>query len=112
MLATGIFQHIAFTYDKAGGLGTWYLNGVIVAQRQLGRNLVANTKGDLLISQRNTHQGDWSSNRSFGGLMDEIAIYNRALSDAEVQAVCSEQNHGEPLSLPEPSTGWFENWMR
>jgi hypothetical protein len=109
-LASDSFQHIALTYDKASGLGKIYLNGIVVAQRQL-RGTVS-SKGALLISQRNTHQGDWSSNRSFGGLMDEIAIYNRALSDAEVQAICAEQNHGEPLSLPDPSTGWFENWMR
>ncbi len=112
VLASGVFQHIVYTYDKVSGVGIWYLNGVIVAQRQLGNGLVAKTKGDLLISHRNTHQGDWSSNRSFAGLMDEIAIYNRALSASEIQAICTEQNHGESLTLPTPSTGWFESWMR
>jgi ribosomal protein S27E len=110
VLASGSFQHIALTYDKASGLGKIYLNGIVVSQRQL-RGTV-NAKGDLLISQRNTHQGDWSSNRSFAGLMDEIAIYKRALSASEIQAICTEQNHGEPLTLPEPSTGWFESWMK
>jgi hypothetical protein len=110
VLAAGIFQHIALTYDKGSGLGTIYLNGVMVAQRQLSGQI--NTKGDLLISQRNTHQGDWSSNRSFAGLMDEVAIFNHALSAAEIQTVCTKQNHGEPLTLPTPSTGWFESWMR
>jgi Concanavalin A-like lectin/glucanases superfamily len=110
VLASGIFQHIALTYDKASGIGTWYLNGIIVAQRQLSG--LVHTKGDLLISRRNTRQGDWSSNRSFAGLMDEIAIYNRALSAAEVQAVFTEQSKGETLPLPAPSTGWFESWMR
>jgi hypothetical protein len=112
VLASGVFQHIALTYDKASGLGTWYLNGVMVAQRQLGSQLAVSTKGDLVISQRNTHQSDWSSNRSFAGLMDEVAIYNRALSAAEIQDICTEQNHGGPLTLPAPSTGWFESWMR
>jgi hypothetical protein len=112
VLASGIFQHIAFTYDKASGVGTLYLNGVIVAQRQLGSQLVANTKGDLWISQRDERPGNWSTNRSFAGLMDEIAIYNRALSASEIQAICTEENHGEPLALPTSSTGWFESWMR
>jgi len=111
LLATGVFQHIACTYDKASSTATWYLNGVIVAQRQLSGN-VAGTKGDLIISHRNTRQGDWSSNRSFSGLMDQIAIYNRALSASEVLDTCTEQNHGEPLVAPAASTGWFEPWMQ
>jgi concanavalin A-like lectin/glucanase superfamily protein len=110
VLASGLFQHIALTYDKASGVGTWYLNGSIVAQRQLSG--LVKTKGDLLISHRNTVQGSWDSNQSYVGLMDEIAIYNRALSAVEIQAICTEQNHGESLTLPTPSTGWFESWMR
>jgi hypothetical protein len=111
VVASGVFQHIALTYDKASGVGTWYLNGVIVAQRQLS-GLVTGTKGDLVISKRDTTQGNWTSNRSFAGLMDEIAIYNRALSASEIQAVCTEQNHGGSLQLPTPSTGWYASWMQ
>jgi len=33
------------------------------AQRQLGSQLVANTKGDLWISQRDERPGNWSTNR-------------------------------------------------
>jgi hypothetical protein len=44
--------------------------------------------------------------------MDEIAIYNRALSASEIQAICTEQSNGEPLTQPAPSTGWFEPWMQ
>ena len=112
VLVSGIFQHIAFTYDKASGVGTLYVNGIIVAQRQLGSQLVANTKGDLWISQRDERPGNWSTDRSFAGVMDEIAIFNRALSVSEIQAICTEENHGEPLTLPTQSNGWFESWMR
>jgi hypothetical protein len=111
VLASGVFQHIAVTFDKASNVGTWYLNGVIVARRQLSGQ-VTGTKGDFWISRRDTTQGNWTSNRSFAGLMDELAIYNRALSASEVKAVCTEQNHGESLRLPAPSTGWHEGWMR
>jgi len=110
-LARDVFQHIAVTYDKSSGIGTWYLNGVVVAQRHLSGQ-VNSTKGDFWISHRDTNQGNWSSNRSFVGLMDEIALYNRALSAAEIQSLCSAENHGEPLSSPTPSTGWYESWMR
>lgn len=111
LLTPGVFQHIACTYDKASGMAAWYLNGVIVAQRQLSGN-VAGTKGDLIISRRNTHQGDWSSNRSYSGLMDNIAIYNRALAATEIQEVFTREDGGNSLVVPEQSTGWFEPWMQ
>jgi hypothetical protein len=41
--------------------------------------------------------------------MDEIAIYNRALSAAEIQAVCTGQNNGEPLPPPTPAPVMFRN---
>ena len=111
LVIAGVWQHVALTYDKASGIGTLYLNGVTVGRRQLIGPPMS-TKGDLWISRRNTHQGDWSSNRSYSGLMDEIAIYNRALSASEIQAICTEQSNGEPLTQPAPSTGWFEPWMQ
>ncbi|MGA9451422.1 MAG: LamG domain-containing protein [Verrucomicrobiia bacterium] len=112
VLVSGVFQHIAFTYDRASGVGTLFVNGVIVARRNLGCQLVANTKGDLWFSQIDKSPGNWSTDRAFAGLMDEIAIYNRALSSSEIQAICTEENHGEPLTLPPQSSGWFESWMR
>ena len=112
VLVSGIFQHIAFTYDKASGVGTLYVNGIIVARRQLGSQLVAKTKGDLWISPIDKRPGNWSTDRAFAGVMDEIALYNRALSASEIQAIYTEENHGEPLTLPTQSTGWFESWMR
>jgi len=32
--------------------------------------------------------------------MDEIAIYNRALSASEIQAICTEGKPWRPLALP------------
>jgi Concanavalin A-like lectin/glucanases superfamily len=110
-LAAGVFQHVALTYDKASGVGTWYLNGIIVARRVLGGSVI-NTKGNLWISHCDERPGNWSSGRTYAGLMDEIALYNRALSASEIQAICTEQNHGEPLALPAASNGWYEGWMR
>ncbi|HUA68532.1 MAG TPA: LamG domain-containing protein, partial [Candidatus Saccharimonadales bacterium] len=108
VLISGAFQHIAMTYDKASGMSVLYMNGVMVAQHQLSPQIVANTKGDLWFSKIDRRPGNWSTDRAFAGLMDEIALYNRALSASEIQAICTEQNHGEPLALPTPSTGWSE----
>ena len=111
LVVPNVFQHVAVTYDKASGVGKWYLNGVVVAERQLS-GAVNGTKGELWISHRDTHPGNWSSDRTYAGMMDEIAIYNRALPASEIQSICAEQNNGEPLATPTPSTGWYESWMR
>ena len=85
-LVSGVFQQVALTYDRAGGVGTLYLNGANVMQSQVG-NVIPLTKGDIWVGHRpNWWPGSWTYNKFFDGLMDEIAIYNRALSAAEVRA--------------------------
>ncbi|HTR43792.1 MAG TPA: LamG domain-containing protein [Pseudomonadales bacterium] len=108
VLVPGIFQHIAFTFDKATGVATLYVNGVIVAQRSMIAGASAHTKGDLWVSWRDVRPGNWSTGRMYSGLIDDIALYNRALSAAEIQSVCTEECNGEPLNLPAPSTGWWD----
>ena len=104
MLAPGSFQHVALTYDKAGGMGILYLNGTVVA-RSRWASFVPLTTGDFWISRRPTdHPGDWTYNAFFAGLLDEIAIYNRALSISEIEAVCKDDNNGELPPAPMPGS--------
>ena len=76
-LVAGTWTHLAATYD-----GTWqrlYVNGVEVAQRaQPG--LIASSSGVLRIG------GDSVWGQYFQGRIDEVRIYNRALSTSEIQA--------------------------
>lgn len=97
------FQHVALTYDKNTGVGRLFLNGRVVAEENMGV-FTPDTTGDLFISRRPADQpGDWTYNTFFGGLLDEVAIYNRALSKEEIQAICLEDNHGEQLPPPASS---------
>jgi hypothetical protein len=99
-VVSGRFQHIALTYDKASGMGRLFINGRVVAEENLGI-FNPRTSDDLFISRRPCDQpGDWTYNTFFAGLLDEIAIYNRALSLSEIQTICTEDNHGEPLPPP------------
>jgi hypothetical protein len=103
VVVNGRFQHAAVTYDKTSGIGVLYLNGAVVAQAQWG-SFVPLTKGDLWISRRPTdHPGDWTYNKFFAGLLDELAIYNRALPASEIQTLGTEENNGEPLPGNAPS---------
>ena len=108
VLMPNVFQHIALTYDKGSGIGILYVNGVIVCQRQLSPGIVANTKRDLWLSPLDNRPGNWSTGRMYSGLMDDIALYSRALTPSEIQSVCQEESHGQSLNLPATSTGWQE----
>jgi hypothetical protein len=69
------WTHIATTYDGANQ--RLYINGALVASRaQTGTMVVSN--GSLRIGGNN------SSGEFFNGLIDEVRIYNRALSAAEI----------------------------
>jgi hypothetical protein len=77
-------QHVSLTYDKVSGVGKIYYNGSLVASNNLG-NFTPKTDTALLIGQR--IDGDFH----YQGIMDEISLYNRALSDSEIQAVYERQ---------------------
>lgn len=113
-VVAGRFQHVAATYDQASGLGVLYLNGVAVARGQW-ESFKPLTTGDFWVSRRPTdHPGDWTYNAFFSGLLDEISIYNRALSAQEIKSICTEENRGEPLPPPtggiRPATGFYQDF--
>jgi hypothetical protein len=91
------FQYVALTYDKTTGIGRLFLNGRIIGQQNMGI-FTPDTTGPIFVSRRPCDQpGDWTYNTFFNGLLDEISIYNRALSPSEIQATGQDDNHGEPL---------------
>jgi hypothetical protein len=92
-----VFQHVAVTYDKATGYTALYCNGAVVATANLGV-FTPKTSTDLLFG----HRG--STGESYLGVLDEVGLYNRALSASEIQAICMEENNGEPLPPPHPSS--------
>jgi Concanavalin A-like lectin/glucanases superfamily len=99
-IVSGQFQHIAMTYDKISGIGRLLVNGRVVAEENFG-SFTPDTTGDLFISRRPCDKpGDWTYNTFFGGLLDEIAVYNRSLPTKEIQSVCQADNHDEPLPPP------------
>ena len=107
VLVPGQFQYVAVTYDKASGTGVLYLNGTVVARGQWGR-FEPLTKGNLWIGRRPTdHPGEWTYNAFFNGRLDEISLYNRALSAEEIKAIGTDENHGEPLPPPNPVRSRF-----
>jgi subtilisin-like proprotein convertase family protein len=82
LLSTNVYQHVALTYDTNSGLAALYLNGTNVAVTNLGV-FVPKTDGDVLLGRDLTLY----TNNYFAGAMDEVSIYKRALSGAEITAI-------------------------
>ena len=83
-----VWSHLATTYD--GVVDRQYVNGAVVFQRS-----VAYTPGPasapLLI-------GSSGSCQPFAGLIDEVSLYNRALSAQEIQAIVAAGSEGKAAS--------------
>jgi hypothetical protein len=86
--------HVVGTLDGASGTMTIYTNGVIAAQT----NTTIRPFGDLIpgdspgIGIGNVNDG--INNFPFLGDIDEVSLFNRALSQAEVQAMYNARNSG------------------
>ena len=76
------FQHVALTYDKASGIAALYRNGSVVARMNLG-SFTPQTSFDFFIGNR---PSGFFTGMYFQGQIDEIAMYNRALTAAEIHA--------------------------
>ncbi len=99
-LTTNVFQHVALTYDQASGTATIYCNGSIMIQQNVG-SYTPQTSYDLYLGQR-PPGGD--ATFAFAGLIDEAAIYNRALASNEVAAIYNAAEGGKCTPAPTPPT--------
>ena len=85
------WQHVALTYDKTTGMAVLYRNGVVVASASLGNNFTPWTSVDFFLGVRPA--GSFANH--FNGMMDESAIYKRALSASEIQAIYNAGSKGK-----------------
>ena len=80
-LNTNTWYHVVQVWS--GSQGSVYVNGNLVAQTS-GISVVGDNNLDLLIGKPNWVAGNV---KNFAGLIDDIGIWNRALSSCEVQAL-------------------------
>ncbi|MCP4607343.1 MAG: LamG domain-containing protein, partial [Planctomycetes bacterium] len=99
LVTGGAWHHFAGTYDGAEGM--IYIDGVLDATTE--------ATGQINIEPENLWIGNNSQNvdRFFHGIMDEVMLYNRALSEAEIRYLA-----GERATPVDPgSTGLLGFWM-
>jgi hypothetical protein len=76
-LPLNTWTHLAFTYG--GGMLRLYVNGVQVGTRAITGNV--RMSAETLTIGGNSVWGEW-----FNGTIDEVRLYNRELTAAEIQA--------------------------
>jgi hypothetical protein len=90
VVSAGSFQHVAITYDNASGMATLYHNGTSVQATSLGA-FTPQTSYDLYFATRPVggvgQCTPFTCPIYFGGSIDEIELFNRALSAAEILAI-------------------------
>ena len=86
LLEDGIWHHIAATYD--GSVQKIYLDGLLLG--------IKDNVGDMNINDSHVFIGSDGTGRYFNGWLDDVRIYNRALSNAEVGSLGSFDYDGEP----------------
>ena len=91
LLTSNVWQHVAATYSKTTGIAILYINGVQQAQANIGV-VTPRTIGDLYLGLR-PHDG--GAGTRFAGLMDEVSLYNRALSASEIEAIYNASGAGK-----------------
>jgi subtilisin-like proprotein convertase family protein len=82
LIQTNVYQHVALTYSTNTGIANLYYNGTNVASTNLGV-FIPKTGGDVLLGK----DMSLGTNDFYGGEMDEMSIYSRPLSDAEIRDI-------------------------
>ncbi len=100
-VSTGQLIHVAATLDDTTGLMSLYVNGSLAGQsttdvRPYGDLLPASNPG-VGIGNTGGFPGT-ATNSPFSGLIDDLAIYNRALSQSEVLGIFKAGSDGKVLS--------------
>ncbi|MDQ6860347.1 MAG: putative Ig domain-containing protein [Verrucomicrobiota bacterium] len=99
----GQWHHVSATYDGSGTAAgvKIYVDGVIetmsVISDNLGTNSIANTDPFTIGA------GSGNGPQPFNGEIDEVEVFNRALSQTEIQAIVNAGNAGKCKPVPCPT---------
>jgi hypothetical protein len=83
--------HVAYTFDPATQKQALYVNGDLVDSSFVTKTITYTSRPLLIGAGENAGSADYF----YQGEMDELAIYNRALSGIEVQGIHSAGSNGK-----------------
>ena len=99
VLSTSELRHVAFTYDRGSGAAVLYVNGSVMTATNFG-NVIPQTTYALNIGRRLGQPIGYGD--TYGGLLDELSLYNRALASNEVAAIYIAGSGGKCPPTPAP----------
>lgn len=101
--------HVAWTFEP--GRTQVFINGVLSKSYSGLLGTVASSTGPLRIGSRSRFilQNE-SATEPFNGRLDEMTVYNRALSAAEIQAIYAAGSQGKCPPLYPTNDGISESW--
>ncbi len=92
IMATGVWYHLAGVYDGTAGTISTYVDGVLDRQVSgVPTSALASTAGHFQMGREPWVRG--GNNRYFDGTMDDVRVYNRALTAKEVQTLANTSVH-------------------
>ena len=98
-VAVGVWLHVAMSYEKANGTVRLYLNGSVVTEEGIGA-FSPETGFGLYLGRRPAPSDQLYS---FDGLLDEFALYRRALSTSEIASIYRSGSNGKCVTnVPPP----------
>jgi len=103
VLSLNTWSHVAGTFD--GSVLKCYVNGVVVGTTVFAGSIAPSNAYPLAIGR--LADPVWGPDRYFSGSMDEVRVWNRALSDVEIQGGMN--NHIDPASASGLVSYWRMN---
>ena len=103
----GVWQQVAFTFDDASNVGTYYINGSNVASSSAFTSAIADSTAPLLIGNSLYSPGG----DPYNGSLDELLIINRTLSPEQIELYYQAGLAGHKMENLKPSeTLVGDNW--
>ena len=107
LIPTDVFTHVAWTYDSNAGLSMIYINGRLDSTFSSVVSISTNNEPLYIGRNRSSCCGTLSGT----GFIDEVEIFNRALSAAEIRAIFEAGSAGKRKPQPvEPPAGMVSWW--
>jgi Concanavalin A-like lectin/glucanases superfamily/Carboxypeptidase regulatory-like domain len=101
-LVTGTWYHIAAI--RQGNTNLFYLNGSLIGQQTAGSNLNTGTGGTAYIGKLPVPA---TNLRNLSGKIDELSVYNRALTQGEITSIFNAGQAGK-LKTANTPTGFAD----
>jgi hypothetical protein len=92
----GTWHHIAQSFDNVGHMDMLYLDGVLVASNSVSGSVLYDTHPVMIGADIQVER----ASLFFNGLADEVSLYNRALTPAEIAAIYAADRSGKCAEPP------------